>query len=285
MERSELIERLVPLIPPPRAPLPRHPGALRQLARPGRTGWRCRHHSCRVRARDEWANRPRPDRRSSERAGRARRGRPRSRDLERSGRTAHPGSRRGGPRSRPARHRTERRTSHPPPLGRITPARVRGRSPPVPPLRIDNARNRRHRRPRRRPQDPRMYEAPRTCSSPHVLRRSSPRRRTPQTRERPRTTGTSISPPSMTSRSSPPPASQPLPQPSPPLVPPRSPWPRSPGLPLPAVPQPPGAPQAASHAAPQPPAHPKIIPSRGGVVVPAGALRKTPTRTWCGFPA
>jgi thiaminase/transcriptional activator TenA len=26
-------------------------------------------------------------------------------------------------------------------------------------------------------------------------------------------------------------------------------------------------------------------PSRGGVVVPAGALRKTPTRTWCGFPA
>ena len=51
MERSELIERLVPLIPPPRAHqlrIPRHLGALRQLARPGHTGWRCRHRSRRV---------------------------------------------------------------------------------------------------------------------------------------------------------------------------------------------------------------------------------------------
>jgi hypothetical protein len=38
MERSELIERLVPLIPPPRAhqdPVPRHSGTLRELPGPG----------------------------------------------------------------------------------------------------------------------------------------------------------------------------------------------------------------------------------------------------------
>jgi hypothetical protein len=141
--------------------------ALRQLARPGRTGWRCRHPRRRVRARsrDEGANRPVPKRRFSERTDRTRRGHLRSRNLERSRRTAYPGSRRGGPRSRPARHRTERWNPLPPPVGRIAPARVRRGRPPLPPLWIDDAHHRRHRRPRHRPQDPRVPKAPRTRSA------------------------------------------------------------------------------------------------------------------------
>jgi hypothetical protein len=66
------------------------------------------------------------------------------------------------------------------------PARLRNRRLALPPLRLDPALDRRHRRPRRRPQDPRMSEAPResptgrTCvvgGDPTQTRRSRPRRR------------------------------------------------------------------------------------------------------------